>query len=231
MTGLPVSKIWGAGNKSQEVFKKYNIKTCAGLHELPIEKLQSLFGTKFGIFLYKAVRGEAAADFDRENASHSMSVERTFQFDIYDAFEIQSTIMYLSQTLIFRMIKHALQCKTVAIKIRYGDFHTESAQVTLLKNVSSINELYDTLLMLFNKKYNSRADGSKGVRLLGAALQNLHDKTEAVAQEELFDDTKPIDKKNKILEEQIVKINNKFPDAALSKGLALVRKRPVHNTP
>jgi DNA polymerase-4 len=66
MLSLPVNKIWGAGPKSQELFAVHGFKTCADLHGLSEEALVSIFGDAFGLFLYRAVRGEAAAAFDAE---------------------------------------------------------------------------------------------------------------------------------------------------------------------
>ena len=63
MCSLPLDKIWGAGKKTQEIFKRYGFKSCVDLHDIPEEKLQKLFGSAFGIFLYRAVHGQAAAEF------------------------------------------------------------------------------------------------------------------------------------------------------------------------
>jgi DNA polymerase-4 len=154
MCSLKVDKIWGAGKKSQEIFAKHNIKTCKELHDFSLEQLNTIFGDKFSVFLYNAVRGEAAADFDRERVSHSISAERTFSYNIYNEFDIESSLMYLSQILMFRLIREKVRTKTAAIKIRYGNFKTESAQYTGTHFINSINEMYETLVKLFYKKYN-----------------------------------------------------------------------------
>jgi hypothetical protein len=92
--------------------------------------------------------------------------------------------------------------------------------------------MYETLVKVFYKKYNMSDNRNKGIRLLGAALQNLEDvpeNGEEPEEIELFDDVKPKnsirDKKERTLEETIVKINDKFPEAALNKGLSLLRKK------
>ncbi|MDR0390027.1 MAG: DNA polymerase IV, partial [Spirochaetaceae bacterium] len=166
MLPLPVSKIWGAGPKARELFAAHGLKSCADIHGLSEETLVSIFGNSFGLFLYRAVRGEAAAAFDEERGTHSMSAEHTFEFDLYDAFAIETALLDICQTLIWRLLDCQWQSRTITIKIRYGDFSTESGRETFEKPVRTLNELYDRLLNLFHKKYQR----GRGLRLLGAGL-------------------------------------------------------------
>ncbi|MDR0878722.1 MAG: DNA polymerase IV [Treponema sp.] len=208
MRALPVGKIWGAGAKTQEEFKKRGFKTCEDIYRLSLEQLTSIFGKAFGLFLYRAVRGEAAAAFDEERGSHSMSAERTFPYDLYDEFAIETALFEICESLVWRLLDEKQQSRTVFIKIRYGDFITESAQETSANPVTSINDLFDRLLALFHKKYKS----GMGVRLIGAGLSNLED---PVPQGDLF---APADEKESTLEKKILEINKKYPNAALKKG-------------
>jgi DNA polymerase-4 len=222
MRSLPVGKIWGAGEKTQEVFKKHNLKTCEDIYRLSMETLASIFGKAFGSFLFRAVRGEGAASFDEERGSHSMSVERTFPVDLYDEFAIETALFDICQTLIWRLLEpqpslkgegSPLECRwqsrTVSVKIRYGDFFTEGARETSARPVCTLNDLYDRLLHLFHKKYQK----GRGIRLIGAGLLNLE--TAGGRQGELFDTG---DEKLKKLEETVLEINRKFPDVALKRG-------------
>jgi DNA polymerase-4 len=211
MLSLPVTKIWGAGPKTQELLAAYGLKTCADLHGLSRETLVSIFGNSFGLFLYRAVRGEAAA-FDEERATHSMSAERTFDVDLYDAFAIETALLDICQTLMWRLLDCRWQSRTVTVKIRYGDFSTESGRETFEKPVRTLNELYERILRLFYKKHQK----GRGVRLLGAGLMNLE--TKRAYQAELFDAGKAPEGKERRLEETILEINKKFPGAALKRG-------------
>jgi DNA polymerase-4 len=210
MRSLSVKKIWGAGKKSQEIFAKYGYKTCEDLYALSKEKLISQFGKAFGLFLYKAVRGEAAATFDDERGTHSMSSERTFPYDLYDEFTIETVLFNLCQELMFRLYVHNLQGRTIFIKIRYDDFRTESAQETLAHPVISMNELFENLRSLFQRKYQS----GRRIRLLGAGIANLEVESDR-HQGELFETS---DDKERKLEKLIVDINKKHPTAPLKRG-------------
>jgi DNA polymerase-4 len=208
MRALPVGKIWGAGPKTQDIFKKYGFRTGEDIHRLPLETLESVFGKAFGLFLYRAVRGESAEAFDEERGTHSMSTERTFSYDLVDEFTIETALFDICQTLMFRLLNCHWQSRTVSIKIRYDDFSTESARETSERPVHTMNELFERISALFHKKYKP----GRGVRLIGAGLMNLETEKD---QGELFDSG---NEKERNLEKYILELNKKFPGAALKKG-------------
>jgi DNA polymerase-4 len=209
MRALPVEKIWGAGNKTQELFKKHNLKTGDDIYQLSMAALTGIFGKAFGHFLYRAARGEGAANFDEGRGTHSMSAEQTFPYDLYDEFAIETALFDLCQTLIWRLLDSQWQSRTVSIKIRYKDFITEGARETSSHHITTLNDLYDRLLSLFHKKYHS----GRGVRLLGVGLLNLEHC--GARQGDLFDTQT---EKTQRLEKTILDINKKFPNAALRRA-------------
>jgi DNA polymerase-4 len=216
MRALPVGKIWGAGSKTQEVFRKHGFKTGDDLYRLSLEALTALFGKAFGLFLYRAVRGEGAAAFDEERGSHSISSERTFPLDLYDEFEIETALFDICQTLMWRLLSGNWQSRTVSIKIRYGDFTTEAARETAPEYITTLNDLYDRLLGLFRRKFLSGKQG-RGLRLLGAGLLNIENSS--LRQGDLFDEKT---EKAVKLEKTILDINEKFPNAALHRARATI---------
>jgi len=210
MRSLPVRKIWGAGEKTQELFKKYGLASCDDIYRLSAETLVSMFGNAFGAFLYRAVRGEPAENFDREHGSHSMSAERTFEYDLYDEFAIETALLEICETLIFRLLSGRVQSAAVSLKIRYSDFTTEGVQETFRDPVLTLNDLYKKALYLFHRKYRK----GRGIRLIGAGLINLEAK-KTLRQGDLF--TQGSEKERR-LEESILSINAKYPGAALRRS-------------
>jgi DNA polymerase-4 len=213
MLSLPVGKIWGAGDKTQERFKRQGLASCADIHKLTLKNLQAMFGEAQGLFLYRAVRGEAPT-FDEGRLTRSMSAERTFPYDLYDEFALETALFKICETLMFRLLDQNWRSKTIYIKIRYDDFSTEGAQETLPRPVSGINGLFDHLSALFRRK---RRIG-RGVRLIGAGLMNL-ETNDTPLQGELFDE--PGDKEG-ALDRYVHEINKKFPGAALRRGRSLM---------
>jgi len=220
MLSLPVTKIWGAGEKTQELFGRYGLKTCEDIHHLSIASLISMFGNAHGNFLHRAVRGEPAESFDRERGSHSMSAERTFAYDQYDEFAIETALLGICETLIFRLISTRACSATVSLKIRYSDFATETAQETFREPVLTLNDFYKRVLDLFHKKYRNGSRGGRGIRLIGAGLMNLETENRA-HQGDLFDDGNNMEKERR-LEESILKINKKHPGAAVHRSRSVL---------
>ena len=220
MRSLPVGKIWGAGPKTQEIFKKHNLKTCEDIYRLSRPALESVFGKGFGDFLFQAVRGLGAESFDpradpgsHSGGSRSMSAERTFPYDLYDEFEIETVLLDICQNLIWRLLNYSWESRTVSVKIRYEDFSTEIVRRTFPGPVNSLNDLYDRVLALFRGKYQK----GRGIRLIGAGLMNLE--ARRASQAELFDSKSD---KEQVLEKSILEINRKFPKAALKRGRSLI---------
>jgi DNA polymerase-4 len=209
MRSLPAAKIWGAGGKTQELFKKHGLESCEDIYRLSSGALTSLFGNSFGNFLYRAVRGEAAETFDEDRGTHSISAERTFDYDQYDEFAVETVLLDICQTLMFRLLGSRMRSRTVYLKIRYEDFSTESARETLSCEIRTINEFFTHVSELFRKKYRK----GRGIRLIGAGLMNLEE--EKGRQAGLFDSE---GEKERRLEESILEINSKFPGAALRRG-------------
>ena len=212
MRSLPVNKIWGAGEKTQEIFNKHNLKTCNDIYHLTKKTLISMFGNAFGDFLYRAVRGEGAESFNREGGSHSMSSERTFSYDLYDVEAIESALLDICENLIFRLMASKEQSSTVSLKIRYSDFSTESFRETFKEPIRTLNVFYGHVLNLFHRRY--KKGNFMGVRLIGAGLMNLVNE-DTLHQGDLF--SEKTDKERR-LEESILAINAKHPGAALHRG-------------
>jgi DNA polymerase-4 len=143
-----------------------------------------------------------------------MSAERTFAYDLSDEFAIETALLEICETLMFRLISSRVESATVSLKIRYGDFSTGSAQKTLHDPVLTLNDFYKHVLDLFHKKYQR----GRGVRLIGAGLANLTEENN-LRQGDLFDRTK---EKERRLEESILKINEKFPEATLRRGRSIL---------
>ena len=212
MRSMPVERIWGAGAKAREKFKKYGYKTCDDIYRVSERRLCSIFGKAFGGFLYRAVRGQAAAAFDDVRGFRAMSAEHTVDYDIYDEFAIETAIMKICNSLMYRLLDCRWRSRTVFIKIRYEDFSTESARETSERAVGTMNDLFERVCALFHRKYKR----GRGIRLVGAGLLNLE--TDGVCTGELFDFE---DERKKKLEKCIHEINKRFPAAAIKKARLL----------
>lgn len=213
MLNLPLKKIFGLGSKTEETLRKAGIKSTRDIYEKSLETLKFITGENTGQFLYSAVRGQIKNIFDGEVKSHSISSETTFTFDLTDIYTIETTILELSHSLIFRLLKNNGFSKTVMIKIRYEDFSTVSIRQTFDQNILTLDSLYAKAKYLFEKKYTP----GRGVRLIGIGLENIEN-TEHPFQQELFENNN--EKKQKV-EKAIINLEKKHPEIKVHKARML----------
>jgi DNA polymerase-4 len=218
MRSLPLSKLWGAGKKTQDKLLAAGFITTDDIYNAAIESLTSILGAAAGAFLYRAVRGQAAETFEGESKSHSLSAERTYKEDITDKFVIETALLELCQIVMFRLLRHNQKGKTVHLKIRYGDFTTVNIQETGQSDVSSVDNLFERVISLFKKKYKA----GNGIRLLGVGIQNITDDSNA-AQGQLFDFG---EKKKQQVEQAILNLQKKDPAVNVKKA-RLFKKFPI----
>jgi DNA polymerase IV len=185
MDALPLGKLWGAGEKTQERFRELNIRSVKELRGYDEGLLQRLFGQAMGGFLYMACRGlDCGMGRDEAPTSRSISTERTFEYDVIDQDSLEAVLLESAQELMFRLFTMGMQAMTVAIKLRYADFRTVSARKTQERAISSSDELYRHAVELFRKKRES----GQAIRLLGLSVSGLEEGMET--QGELFDTAK-----------------------------------------
>ena len=213
MLSLPITKVWGAGKKTLEKLENYGIKSTRDIYNRSEKLLQSLFGNAAGSFLYNAVRGNEGLDFHAEPKSRSISAESTYEYDLTDTDAIETALLSLSHTVMFRSLREKVRSGTVALKIRYEDFSTVSVQETSERYVSSVDDLFERAKSLLRKKRNT----ALGIRLLGLGLQNIEDDS-TPRQQELFDFG---EEKKRRLENAILKAQEKDPRLKITKARLL----------
>ncbi|HBD68388.1 MAG TPA: DNA polymerase IV [Treponema sp.] len=213
MCSLPLEKVWGVGTKTLEHIRSAGIRTSKQLHDQKLNNLIALFGNNTGTFLYEAMRGNKDMTFGEEAKNHSISSESTYEFDLTDIYTIESALMQLSQTVLWRMHEENVRSRTVALKIRYEDFTTVSIQETQDIPVRTADDLFERSKKLFEKKY----ERGRGIRLLGLSVEHVESR-DTPFQGQLFDDGNT--KKSKV-EDAIFSMQKKNPELSLRKARLL----------
>ncbi|HUI71451.1 MAG TPA: DNA polymerase IV [Spirochaetia bacterium] len=207
---VPLSQLWGIGEKTLQRLTELNITSVRQLRELTEEDLARRMGQGSAAFLSAAVRGGDPGIFSEEPQSRSLSSETTFERDRKDRTGIERVLLELCDQVTFRMIEEGWKSKTVALKVRFHDFTTVSAQKTLKHWISSTEELSNVARELLASRWN----GSTPIRLVGVGFSNLIE-ARAPDQLELFAD-KP--SRSKKVEEAVLRIRKKMGDATLTKA-------------
>ncbi|MEN6327158.1 MAG: DNA polymerase IV [Syntrophomonas sp.] len=164
---LPVSRIWGVGNKTQQLLDKLGLKTIGDIQDLPPGWLEARIGTAGRLF-WELARGidERAIETDYERKS--IGREETFPQDINDITYLENLIARFAAELSRKLRKAELKAATITIKLRYSNFKT----ITRRTSISPCNSdmiITQQTTELLHQSY----DGRQALRLFGLSLSNL----------------------------------------------------------
>jgi DNA polymerase IV len=221
MDGIALKDLWGIGEKTLQRLTELNISSVRQLRGLPQPELSRLLGAGASGFLSSVAHGADPGIFSEEPQSRSLSSETTFEKDRKDRTGIERILLELCHQVMFRMIEEGWKSKTVALKVRFHDFTTVSAQKTLKHWVSSAEELHGVARELLS----SRWPGGIPIRLVGVGFSNLSP-IDAQDQLELFTDE--FSRKKKV-EEAVFRLRRKMGDVTLTKASLMgsdLRRRP-----
>jgi DNA polymerase-4 len=165
---LPVSRIWGVGEKTAAQLAKLGITTIGELRSIPLNDMKQLFG-KSGEVLYNLSRGIDSRPVEPYTEAKSMGREITFEEDIGDMESLHIALRYLCEDVGRRLRKNSSEALTITLKIRYEGFETHTRSKTLSVQTDSTIKIHEIAKGLLDK---SILRGRK-VRLLGIYLSNL----------------------------------------------------------
>jgi DNA polymerase IV len=165
---LPISYIWGVGRVTEEELARMGIKTIGDLADMPFALVRKKFGEN-GEIIHKMANGIDNRPVIASAEPKSVGRETTYEIDTDNLGTVKATLLSLSQRVSKNLMDIGYKAKTVTLKIRYSDFKTASARVTLKEHISSSFGIYRACVPLLD-----RFDiGKKKVRLVGISTSNL----------------------------------------------------------
>ena len=212
---LPVSRLWGVGKATHQVFARLGVQTIGQVRQLPEAVMQDYFG-KHGLHLWQLSQGIDARRVVSERQAKSISNETTFAQDISDPNALHACLMELTEQVASRLRHAELLGRTVHLKLRFADFKTLSRSLSLEKPTQTTEVLWQTVLRLF-----SQCQLVQPVRLLGMGVSNLGTENQRLQEQvELFTS---IDPRQQQLDELADTINNRFGKATLHRATSTRR--------
>lgn len=183
---LPISKLWGVGEKTRPHLEHLGVRTIGDLAAIPQKKLIERFG-KTGLHFWRLAHGLDNRPVEGWYQTKSVSQERTFEQDIDDETEMRRVIFRLSDDVARILRKKKLQGRTVHLKIRLEDFSTFTRSRTFRRGVDTSEAIRSAAEDMFT---NFDRRGQK-VRLLGVGVSSLENSQKA--QMDLFASEKSSD--------------------------------------
>ncbi len=165
---LPVGKFHGVGKVTEEKMKSLDIHTGADLKKIPLDRMVELFG-KTGHYYYKVCRGEDDRPVSAERVRKSVSVERTFEENIYEWQEADEILTNLIGQLSNALQRLDVKGRTIQLKWRYPDFTTPTRSKSFHHYTRDAGLITESFEQLFREHVKLEL----GIRLLGVGMANL----------------------------------------------------------
>ena len=207
---LPVSRLWGVGKATHQIFERLGVRTIKQVRQLPEAVMLDHFG-EHGRQLWRLAQGIDARSVVPERQAKSISHETTFAQDISERRSLRACLLEQTEQVASRLRHAGLLGRTVQLKLRYADFKTLSRSITLEKPTQTTEVLWQNVSQLFEQ-----IKLSQPLRLIGMGVSNLCPEQAAVAgQVDLFT---RIDPRQEKLDKLADTINNRFGKATLHRA-------------
>ena len=210
---LPVKELCGIGSKLESCLATIGIKTCSELGRAPIHLLRSQFGV-IGERLKLMAQGiddnpviPMEQEPDVKSVSHSMTLDK----DVSDTNTLERHILQLSEMVGRRMRCGSCAGRTIALTLRYPDFHTFTRQTTVGIYTNNSIDIY-----VIAKNILSGIRLRRPIRLIGISVSNL---TKNLAQIPLFSTDRNKEAATRTMDE----INNRYGDFCITWGTLVER--------
>ena len=164
---LPIAALWGVGDKTEATLRRLGMRTVADIAAAPRRQLESAVGKAMAAHLHRLADGIDPRPVETTRVDKSVGAEVTFDTDVADPDELRRSLLRLSQKVAARARRAGVAGRTVAVKIRYGDFTTLARSRTLTEPTDVAHELYEVAVALVE------ANATRPVRLVGVRLEGL----------------------------------------------------------
>ncbi|MEH0971340.1 DNA polymerase IV [Micromonospora sp. CPCC 205546] len=165
---LPVSALWGVGERSTETLRRLGLATIGDLAEAPVGMLRKALGEASAAHLHELAWGRDPRRVSPEHAEKSIGAEVTFDVDVVDPLEIRRALLALAEKVGVRLRRAGQVGRTVSLKVRLADFRTVNRSRTAGVPTDVAREIFDTVWALY-----TALDPGEPVRLVGVRVEGL----------------------------------------------------------
>ena len=166
---LPVSRLWGVGDKTSEVLGRMAVRTVGDLARTPVAILERLLGEAAAAHLSDLARGIDDRVVVPYEPPKSIGHEETFGRDLDHDGDIFRELLDLSGRVGARLRADGYRARTVILKARLANFTTLTRSRTLADPTDVGAELYRTAGELYRALPGER----RRIRLLGVQATGL----------------------------------------------------------
>lgn len=178
---LPVRKLSGVGAAAEKTLLSHGVRTLGAMGRADGALLRKIFG-KNGEMMRDRALGRDRSEVAEDDEVKSVSNEVTYAHDLETREDIEAALSTIAAKVGRRLRRKGLKGRTVAVKMRYDNRTTRSAQCALAVPTDDDIAFAPVVHRLARELW---APGMK-VRLLGVAVTHFEEDG-APVQEALFD--------------------------------------------
>jgi DNA polymerase IV len=166
---LPVSALWGVGERTGRVLDRLGLRTVADLAGAPAATLERELGRATAAHLTALAWGRDDRRVVTGVQEKSVGAEETFAADIGDGVQIRRELLRLAGRTARSLRSSGYAARTISVKLRRADFTTITRSRTLPEPTDVAQKIYATACALY------AASGLEGVplRLVGVRAAGL----------------------------------------------------------
>src|SRR5579862_3618957 len=166
---LPVSALWGVGDKAEEVLGRLGLRTVGDIAHVPAATLRRELGVA-GEHLHALAWGRDERRVVPRREEKSVGAEETFPADVDDPEVIRRELLRLSDRTARALRSAGCVAKTVTVKLRLASFKTITRSRTLSEPTDVSRVIYATACALYE---GSGLDARARLRLVGVRASGL----------------------------------------------------------
>jgi DNA polymerase-4 len=203
---LPITRLWGVGEKTAEALRDFGVRTIGDLARLPADGLKGRFG-KIGTALSERAMGIDPDPVEGGDPAKSVGHEHTFDTDTSDREVIERTLLGMADGVAGRLRSSGLKAVTVTLKLRDSSFKTITRQKGLTEPSDLTEPIYRAAVELLRPELRGQR-----IRLVGVTASNFRER------EQLGLFTSPDEPRRHRVAEAADAIRERFGDRAVTRA-------------
>jgi DNA polymerase-4 len=220
---LPVGRLWGVGQVTEEALRRIRIATIGDLARTPEVALAAAVGASHARALRALAQGEDPREVVPDEAAKSVGAEDTFGEDLAGRAALEPELLAQAARVGRRLRAAALAGHVVTLKVKYADFELVTRRTTLSRATDDDRAIFEAARGLL-----ARVELARPVRLTGISVSGF-DGDRARAQLDLFGGgappPSPEDERRKALNAALDRIADRFGEGAVLPADVAARPR------
>ncbi|MEU8803679.1 DNA polymerase IV [Spirillospora sp. NPDC048819] len=216
---LPVRRLWGVGRATAAKLAGYGVTTVGDVADMPEAALVSLLGPGAGRHLHALARNRDPRPVRTGVRRRSMGAQRALGRRRRSPQELDAMLVGLADRLAGRLRAARRVCRTVTLRLRFGDFARATRSHTLPQATAETPQILAAARALLAAA--APLIESRGLTLIGVSLGNLHD--DRAVQLALPFERSPFAEQGGAVDAAVDGVRGRFGSAAITRAVLLGR--------